>query len=240
MLSIEAGHRLGHFAHHRSEDEKESPVSVMTSSILGLTAFMLAFTFGVVSNRYYQKKELVRDDASAIKIAYQRADFLPQEKDRIEAKGLLKEYLDFRLAFAQERNIEGERVKTVLLAIQKIQSRLWDMAVTNARKDMNSDVAALYIESLNEVERINMLRVAIGMQERLPSEIWLVLSVITVFGMVGIGYQTGIAGSKRSFAGPMLAITFAMVFALIATLDRPAGVIQVAQQPLIDLRNNIG
>jgi hypothetical protein len=59
--------------------------------------------------------------------------------------------------------------------------------------------------------------------------------------MMGVGYQSGIAGSKRSKAGPILALSFAMVFALIASLDRPgSGVIKVTQQPLIDFRHSIG
>ena len=106
---------------------------------------------------------------------------------------------------------------------------------------MNSDVAALYIDALNEVIGIHALRVAIGIQARVPGAIWLVLYGVTILGMMGVGYQTGIAGSKRSKAGPILALSFAMVFALIAALDHPAsGVITVSQQPLIDLRDSMG
>src|SRR5687767_10911499 len=35
------------------------------------------------------------------------------------------------------------------------QVRLWEMAVANARRDMNSDVAALYIDSLNKVNEMH-------------------------------------------------------------------------------------
>ena len=58
--------------------------------------------------------------------------------------------------------------------------------------------------------------------------------------MMGVGYHTGIAGSKRSLARPILALSFALVFALIASLDRPdSGVLEVSQQPLIDLRESM-
>ena len=41
-------------------------------------------------------------------------------------------------------------------------------------------------------------------------------------------------------ARPILAVSFALVFALIASLDRPdSGVLQVTQQPLIDLRESM-
>ena len=78
------------------------------------------------------------------------------------------------------------------------------MAVVNARKDMNSDVAAMYIDSLNEVNGIHASRVAVGIQARVPREIWLVLYFITILGMVSVGYQTGVAGAKRSIARPII------------------------------------
>ena len=93
------------------------------------------------------------------------------------------------------------------------------MAVVNARKDMNSDVAALYIDSLNEVNGIHATRVVVGIQARIPTEVWIVLYFITILGMMSVGYQTGIAGSTRSMVRPILAVSFALVFALIATLD---------------------
>src|SRR6187549_2652216 len=95
-LAIESGYRLGTAAHRRSEEEKESPVSAIAGSILGLLAFMLAFTFGIVSNRYDNRKELVREEANAIRTAYARSAFLP-ETDHSRATGLLRHYLDLRL-----------------------------------------------------------------------------------------------------------------------------------------------
>jgi hypothetical protein len=52
MISIESCYRLGHRSRRRSEEEKESPVSAIAGSVLGLLAFMMVFTFGIVSDRY--------------------------------------------------------------------------------------------------------------------------------------------------------------------------------------------
>src|SRR3954451_21116491 len=83
MLAIELGQRLGKVVRRRSPTEKDSPISALVGSILGLSAFMMAFTFGVVWNRYDAKKTLVREDTSAIRTAWQRSDFLP-DADRVE------------------------------------------------------------------------------------------------------------------------------------------------------------
>ena len=72
MVAIEAGYLLGRVMHRRSEEEKESPVSAIAGAILGLAAFMLAFTFGIVSERHDHKKALVREDAVALRTAWQR------------------------------------------------------------------------------------------------------------------------------------------------------------------------
>jgi hypothetical protein len=236
LASIEGGYRLGRYAHLRAEEEKESPVAAIAGSVLGLGAFLLAFTFGIVANRYDAKKQLVREEANAIRTTWLRSDFLP-ESDRAQTRGLIRKYLEARLAFAQSPNFDLQRAKVLLAQAEEDQARLWEIAVVNARKDMNSDVAALYIESLNELFAIHASRVIQGMQARIPIAIWIMLLALTSLGMVAVGYQTGIAGSKRSLARPILAVSFALVFALIADLDLPGGgFVRVSQQPLIDVQ----
>ena len=238
MIAIEAGYRLGHTARRRSEEEKESPVSAISAAILGLLAFMLAFTFGIVYDRYDARKELVRDEANMIRTAWLRSDFLP-EPDRGEAAGLLRKYVDLRLAAAQAR--DPDLMKKTLIESVRIQRQLWDMAVVNARKDMNSDVAALYIESLNELINLHALRVIVGLQTRLPDGMWLVLYVLVILGMIGVGYQTAIAGStRRSWVRPILVLSFSIVIALIASLDNPkSSFITVPQHPLVNLQTTM-
>lgn len=238
LLLIDAGYFLGRRIHRRTEEEKESPASAIAGTILGLVAFMLAFTFSIVAERFDFRKGLVREEANAIRTAWQRTDFLP-EPDRAEAVGLLREYVDLRVEGVRSiRSGEEELtyVDQMLADSGRIQRRLWEMAVANARKDMNSDVAALYVDSLNQISEIHATRVVIGLQQRIPVPIWGVLGGLTACGMAATGYQGGIAGSKRSWALVLLAVSFSMVVTLIVSLDRPGGgVLKVSQQPLIDL-----
>lgn len=235
LLAIEAGFRLGGNVRKKSEDEKESPVSATAGAILGLAGFMLAFTFGISSDRLYDRKTLVRGEANAIGTAWLRSDFLP-EPDRAEAAGLFRKYVDDRLDAAQAQDLN--QMQELLVESRRIQHQLWDMAVRNARKDMNSDVAALYIESLNQVIDIHALRVAVALHPQIPAIIWLALYTLVILGMLAVGYQTAIAGSaRRSRSAPILALSFSLVIALIVSLDRPqSDFISVPQAPLIDLQ----
>ncbi|MCK6474236.1 MAG: hypothetical protein L6R28_21155 [Planctomycetes bacterium] len=236
--SIEAGFRMGAAAHRNSAGEKESPVSSIAGTVLGLGAFLLAFTFGIVSDRFDARKALVREEANAIRTAWLRSEFLP-EADRTEAQRLYREYLDQRLRVIQSLISEDIIPDQIHVESRRIRNRLWSMAVAHARTDMNSDVAALYIESVNEIISIHALRVAIGLQARIPGGIWLALYLLTCLGMWCVGYQAGIAGSKRSWAKLILVISFSLVFAMIESLDRPGGFIQVSQQPLADLQKEL-
>ncbi len=235
MAAVEAGYMLGRKAHRHSEDEKESPVSAIAGSILGLLAFILAFSFGIVTERYDARKGLVRDEANAIRAAWLRSDILPDKADRVQAAALLKEYLDQRLAAVMSGDMA--QVRQALVDSDRIQRQLWDLAVAKTRTDMNSDYASLYIESLNDMISIHAMRVAVGMQTRTPLGIWATLYALIVLAMVAIGYQTGIAGSRRSWATLILAISLSMVIAMIAALDNPtSGYLTVSHQPLQDVQ----
>ena len=229
MSSIWAGFRLGHTAHRRSVNEKESAISTAATAILTLAGFILAFTFSIVSDRYDTRISLVRDEANVIGTAKLRSDFLP-EPDRSQAAGLFKEYVDLRLDAVQSHDFN--KIKIALTESGRIQHQLWDMAVRNARKDLNSDIGALYIASLNELIDIHASRVAVGLHVRIPSGIWLALYALVILGMVGIA-----GSSKQSWAMPLLALSFSLVIALIISLDRPqSDFITVSQRPLEDLR----
>jgi len=232
MVFHEVGYRLGLSAHRASAEEKEAAISGVAGTVLGLGAFLLAFVFSTVSERYQDRKALVRDDANAIRVAWVRADFLP-EPDRAQSKKLLRQYLDQRLAFARDGDVETQ-LGTVLASGEDIDRRLWKIAVDNARKDMNSDVAALYIDSLNDIASVHTNRLA-KVRARVPAIIWIALVGLTILGMVCMGYQTGLAESKRSRATSIVAISFAMIIALVAALDRPE-MAQASQAPLEDLQ----
>src|SRR5262249_29209740 len=209
---------------------------------LALLAFILAFTFGIVSDRYDARKGLVREEANSIGTTYLRTDFLA-EPDRTESKALLKEYVSDRLATVETLRtgrMTAEQMAASLPRASQTHRRLWEIAVANSHKDMNSDIGALYVESLNGLIDLHAMRVAVAPQTRFPAGIWTALASLTFLGMVAVGYQMGIAGSKRSLVQPILAISFSVVIALIAELDRPqAGYIKVSQQPFVDLLNSM-
>jgi hypothetical protein len=236
VLAMEAGFRLGGIIRRRSPDEKETSASTIANSILGLLAFILAFTFGIVTNRYDARKVLVREEANAIGTAYLRSDFL-QDGDREKAADLFREYVDIRLKAGQLGQIKT--FHETLARSDLIHKELWSMAVADGRKIMNSAVFALYIEALNTMIDFHSSRVAV-VYARIPTGIWVVLYVLVILGMFGLGYQTAIADSRRSRIMPVLALAFSIVITLINSLDSlQSNFITISQQPLMALQKSM-
>jgi Protein of unknown function (DUF4239) len=230
VAAIEIGYRFGERLRTTTKRENESAVSAIVGSILGLLAFILAFTFNMVTERYDARKALVREEASALRTVWLRSDFLP-DTNRDEVARLLKTYIEHRVYVLHL--YQSNQLTNVVNDSERIQKQMWDMAVNNARVDMNSAVAALYLEALNEMINIRALRITMGLHTRLPMGIWMVLYILVFLSMAGVGYQKAVVGSRRSWLTLMLAVAFSLVIALISVLDRPySRFLAVPQDPL--------
>ena len=228
--SIELGYTIGAAIKKRREVESESTVSSISGYVLALLAFIIAFTFGIVTDRYQARKELVREEANLLRTTWMRSEFLP-DTDRIEAKNLIRQYTSLRVDAV--KSLDPIKVKEAMLECNAMYHRLWDMAVVNAGRDMDSDVAALYIEALNDVANINASRVVVGLHTRIPEGIWEVLLLLTLMAMFSVGYQAAIVGSRRSWATIIMALSFSLVIVMIETLDRShTTLIPVSQFPM--------
>jgi hypothetical protein len=237
IATIELGFHLGKTVRRKSEDEKESPVSAIAGTILALLAFILAFTFGIVSDRYDARRELVRDQADAIRTSYMRSDFLP-EPTRDQANALYHNYVTLLVQAERVGHLTSDPKQ--LSELRTIEGQLWDIAVANVRGGDNSDISALYAESINDMSNVLANRIAVSVQSRIPSQIWVVLYVLVSLGMVAVGYQTAISGSRRTWAMVVMAFSFSIVIVLIAALDNPEhGYINISQQPVIDLQSEM-
>jgi len=233
FLAVEAGFRVGRWRQRRAEHEKETPVGAIAAAILGLLAFLVAFTFGMAASRFETRRGLVLDEANAIGTTYLRAALVP-DPHRTEIRTLLREYVDLRLG-----GVEPGMAVPALARSEKLQGQLWAQAVSVAEKKP-TPITGLFIQSLNEVIDLHAKRVTLGMRNRIPITIWGALYFTAILAMVGVGYHEGLVSTTRTLATLVLVVTFAGVLGLLADLDRPQeGLIRVSQQAMIDLRKSM-
>jgi hypothetical protein len=233
LISIELGWQLGNYQKKRSKEKSSMPFGAALGATLGLLAFLLAFTFGMAGSRFDARKQIVLQEANAIGTVYLRTDFLPEQL-RDLARTLLSQYTAVRAGGPASYMSPTGMAKTA-----SIQNQLWSIAVS-ASTTSDTVSTGLFIQSLNDMIDLDTIRVTAN-RNRIPDTIWLMLGLVTFFSMGAIGYEFGLTGSRNWAVTILLAIVFPTVIVLIADLDRPArGLIEVSQQPLLDLLNKIG
>jgi hypothetical protein len=236
-LALECGYRLGKWRHARAPEEKEAPVGAMVASILGLLAFLLAFTFGLAATRFEARREAVLEEANAIGTTYLRARLLP-EPQRTEAARLLCEYVDTRLPDTRQGNVSQTLAKAIARS-EELHEQLWLQAQAAAEKNP-TPITGLFVQSLNETIDVHAKRIQVGVRSRIPISIWAGLFGLALLAMTEVGYHAGLSKTRRSPAMLGMILGFAGVLFLIADLDRPyEGFLRVSQQPLIDLQNSM-
>jgi hypothetical protein len=234
LLLDEFGFRLGRLRSVQAR-ESDSIVSTVVGAQLGLLAFLLAFSFGIVAQRADARRTLVLDEANAIGTAFLRAAMLP-EAQATPVRRLLREYTDLRI-----RASAGGDINQVLTRSDQIHTQLWTEAMAAAAADTRSVPTGLFIDALNTVIDLHSSRVMASLRSRLPTAVWFVLFGVGFLSFFTIGYQNGLSAPARSPAAIVLALAFGAVLWLVADLDRPMeGLLRVNQAPMIELRKSMG
>lgn len=241
-LAFEGGFRTGLFAKSTKKDDLNAPVGAMVGVVLSLSAFILAFTFGVAAERFNDRRVLVIEEANSIGTTFLRSNFLP-EQNRQEVQDLLRQYVGIRQKLAHDLDVTHDHslITGATAEAEQIQDRLWAQATTIGNNNLDSDVIALFIDSLNDTIDLQSKRLAAGMRARLPKLVWIALYSLITLSMFGLGYQFGIAGKRNWPITAATVLSLAIVILLIADLDRPLdGFLQTSKQPLNDLAKKLG
>lgn len=228
LVAVEIGHRWARKRQQARDTEKEGPVGAMVGATLGLLAFLLAFTFGVVADAFHARRVALTEEVSAIHVCHELAAALPPA-DRDEIRAVLRRYVDERLKWSA-----GEVSDTGVGAWRELD-RLWVRTAAVAAQHPG-DVDVL-LDSVGRITTLHRERTMVREQSRVPVGFWAVLYVVALLSMGAVGYHGGVAGSSRSPMALVVAIAFSAVMMVIADVDRPGdGIINVSQAPMLELR----
>ncbi|WP_264565956.1 hypothetical protein [Flavobacterium sp. N3904] len=237
LIPILIGQCYGLFLKSKSGKVNDSPVGSVVGTSLGLLAFMLAFTFQIVDNRYNSRKELLLNEVTTIRTAYLRAGLIP-EPYRSNSRKLLVEYTNLRVGIVND--VTPEKVEYLKIRSQAILGSLWSYSEALGAQDRSSEAYSLYMGSINDLIDIYNQRITLTFEYRIPVPILWVLFIITLFSMLILGYQFGITGKKNNLLAIFISIIFASVMWLILALDRPEmGFMRLNQNPIITLHKQL-
>ena len=231
LVAAEAGFRIGLWIQRRNPESGGTPMTgAVVGGMLGLMAFLLAFCIGIVINQHNGRKAMVVTEANAVGTAYLRAGFLA-EPDRNATRDLLLEYVEIRLAAAGEESL----LEATLTRSEEIHNELWAIVEDVVRQGNDSDIIALFADSINVVIDVHSERLA-AIDLRLPELLWMVLYAATVLSFLLVGVASSADGKRDFFAMLLFALAFVAVLIIIVDLDRAQqGILTVSQTALSDL-----
>ena len=236
LITSEGGYHLGYWWQRHTPDEKEGPTAMIVGALLALMGFLLAITMGMASDRFDTRRGLVLTEANSVGTTYLRAGYLPEPASS-EIRDLLREYVPLRIV--ETNDLADVRVR--MARSVELHAQLWSITEELARTTPESDVLALFIDSLNETMDLHETRVTAGIYGRVPETVLLLLLFGSMLTLGMVGYNAGLSLRRSPLSALVLILVLGAVITLVVDLDRPQdGFLKVNQQPLIDLKEQIG
>lgn len=238
VAAIEIGHRIGLRVKTPASDAFKGHVNATSSSILGILALLLGFTFSLSLQRFDSRSEAVVDEANTIGTAYLRAQLLP-ESHRTKVLVALGQYLDLRVQ-ESSKSLADESQRMVLLGqATAAQAQLWAYAREATQQNPNPVTVGLFVQALNEMIDSFGRRDA-GLNRHVPEVVLLLLYGTFLMAGAIVGYASGVSNHRPSFVTYIMVALIVVLVFIILDLDRPRrGLIQVNQQSLLDLQLSV-
>lgn len=214
MLAMVIIGRLAGKVWRKEEGEPKGGVGSLHSALFGLSAFILAFTFGMSATRYNNVRDITAEEAYAIETALLRAD-LYSDSVRAAFHEDFKKYIDARLAYYN--NVTD----TVLFRKARnnaanVGAALWLRAVQQAKLPNRITPSDMMIPALNTMfEKATAVETTLF--ARVPDMIVYMLFILALVTSFVGGFTS--SGIRRK--DWIIIVTFALFLSMVTyvTLD---------------------
>ena len=239
VILIEVGRRIAIRRENRVGEGAHKGLGVLEGSVFGLLGLLIGFTFSGAATRFYERRQLITEEANDIGTAYLRINLLPdQAQPAVRQK--FRQYLDSRLE-TYRRLPDIEAAFAELSNSKKIQDEIWAYSVAGCRDSSSQACNMLLLPALNSMFDIVTTRTE-ATKIHPPPIIFGMIVVLSFAGALLAGY--GMAESKSRSWVHILGLAVVMAFAVYVIMDIEyprAGLITVAgaDQVLVELRESM-
>jgi hypothetical protein len=237
LLLLELGRGIGRRRMESDAEGARAGLGAVDGAVFALLGLLIAFTFSGAAARFDTRRQLIVEEANAIRTAYLRLDMLP-EKDQPALRDTFRKYVDARLlAYRKLPDIRAERAE--LAAATKLQGEIWRDAVAACRTDPPATMVLL--PALNAVFDIATTR-TMAAQMHPPKVVFGMRAGLALASSLLAGY--GMAASRTRSWIHMVTFAAMMALAVYVILDMEVprfGLIRVEafDQVLIDVRKSM-
>jgi hypothetical protein len=226
----ELGFRIGLWrGDNRTVEERHLVgISSITAGMLGLLAFTLSLTINVAQNRFELRRNLVLQEATAIKSTWLRSKLISGEQGA-RITGLVEEFAKVQLTYVTSNTFDVE--PELIAQKHALQAQIWQAMQIITREQPSNSVTTLatsLIEMFNAAEAERF-----AFESRVPANMSWLLMGGSVLAIGAMGYHLGASGNRHLVLTSLLLVMWAGGMVLIADLNRPRiGTIRVDPTPL--------
>lgn len=216
IVAREVGYLLGQ--HRAAQKEKaDEGIGVVTGSILGLLAFVLAFNLSIATTRHSERRLASLEEANAIGTSWLQAKVIDTAHAAAIAR-LLEDYTAERIVFVHaERN--APVIAESVARTAAMQTRIWGH-VTALVRDAPGPVSASLMNAVNHTfDMTTAMRFAMAYAMP-PQLIWLLLA-LSCIGMGVLGYQFGLTGRHHRVLSILASVLWTAVVVEIFDIGSP-------------------
>lgn len=209
LTAIWIGYKIG-----LKKTKLENKNAEISSSLLGLLALILGFTFAMAGSRYENRKNNLIDEANCIGTAILRADIYPDSLKN-EFKNDFKSYLDSRRDYyLLDKN---EQKLTASLKQSTVASeKLWNRATFYAKNEDYFIQSTMMLPALNAMfDSASMSNMVLN--SKVPETIVYLMLSFSVIISFFIGYNSGL--EKKINTKFIIGFCFLICIVILITLD---------------------
>jgi len=239
LVALDVGYRLAQRSATPDPALSHEGIGVIEAAVFGLLGLLLAFSLDGAMARLDVRRQLVVEEATSIRAAYDRIALLP-DADQPEMRRLFREYLDKRLnAYAKFPNQAA--AEEAMGAAEEVERQIWKRAVTASKNNPDRDVGLLLLPAINQMEHVTTAR-KMALHTHLPPLVFVLLISMALLS----GVLAGFAMAKRPRRSWLHLVLFAFVIAssifILIDLEYPRTghvQLQAVDKVLVDLRDSI-
>lgn len=227
-------------AWRKSEGEaKEGGVNSLLSALFGLSAFILAFTFGMSASRYSNVRDIIVEEANDMGTALLRSD-LYSDSVRNEFRHDFKKYIDARLAYYN--NIADTALfNKAKKDAENAGNALWSRAMQQSKLPNMLIPSSQMIPALNSMFDI-ATTIEVTLYARVPDLIVYMLFILALVTSFIAGFASPAIRRKDWIIITMFALLSSMITYVTLDLSRPMrGIIKadLGEQAILNLTRGL-
>lgn len=221
-----------HYGKRDRDKLKVNPSDMIPSSILGLLALILGFTFSLVVQRYESRRALAVKEANAISTAYMRGTLL-HPVDGVSLKKYYQDYLKNRILFYESLGKpEHQRIARVGV---KLKQQIW-AHLQQVVQEERSAIPSAYIYALTDMFSVEDER-TFALHRNLPVTLYFLIMLLSAVTIGSFYFDRGYNGETVHWRPLLLIFVFGIMIAFIHDMDHPTtGLITITQEAMINIR----